>query len=145
MIGSWDGLSQLAVAAPPGHTQFVAPHRGQLFQCGSPIAPQPPQRTDLTVAISGRSTAPPSFQTTTAPAARTTPVSHQSAIDAHKSATTREIQMARRCFRLRGPKVIFDHSDTGILACVDFLFAPQTNTGKNACATRSPLAGQKEN
>jgi len=79
--------------------QSVAPHRGQLFQWGSPMAPHPPQRTDLTVAISGRAPRESSFHTTTAPIAITIAVSHNQPAAKHISIATRIAQMACHCFR----------------------------------------------
>ncbi|SPF42269.1 hypothetical protein SBA4_2900014 [Candidatus Sulfopaludibacter sp. SbA4] len=81
--------------------QSVAPQRGQLFQWGSPMAPHPPQRTDLTTAFSGRAPRESSFQTATAPMAITAAVSQNQPAARHIRTATRTAQMACHCFRLR--------------------------------------------
>src|SRR6185369_8008300 len=80
--------------------QSVEPQRGQAFQWGSPIAPQPPQRTDLTTAISGLAPRESSFQTMIAPMAKTAIVSRNQPTATHKRAATRVPQIACHCFRL---------------------------------------------
>src|ERR1051326_5427973 len=79
--------------------QLVAPQRGQAFQCGSPMAPHAPQRTDFTVAISGRAPRESNFQTANAPAAITARVSQYQPAARHIRTATRMAQMICHCLR----------------------------------------------